>query len=243
MLDRRGTPQTGLPRADLTMGASSRNTSGRPDHQRMREHMADDQVQQPVLVIMGVSGSGKSTVAGILAGQLGWDLEEGDDLHPPANVAKMHAGIPLTDEDRWPWLESVAAWIREHTAAGLPGIITCSALKRIYRDRMRGDHVVFVHLAGDKDVIERRLSARLDHFMPTTLLDSQIDTLEPPGSDENTLVVNLGRRPAELAAEIIDRLGLTALPGSSTLGSGHPGASSAPPLGDLLTAPDAPPER
>jgi gluconokinase len=204
--------------------------------------MADDQTQQPVLVIMGVSGSGKSTVAGILAGQLGWDLEEGDDLHPPANVAKMHAGIPLTDEDRWPWLESVAAWIREHTAAGLPGIITCSALKRIYRDRMRGDHVVFVHLAGDKHVIERRLSARLDHFMPTTLLDSQIDTLEPPGPDENTLVVNLGRRPAELAAEIIDRLGLTAQPGSSTLGSGHPGASSAPPLGDLLTAPDAGPE-
>jgi len=205
--------------------------------------MADDRTQQPVLVIMGVSGSGKSTVAGILAGQLGWDLEEGDDLHPPANVAKMHAGIPLTDEDRWPWLESVAAWIREHTSAGLPGIITCSALKRIYRDRMRGDHVVFVHLAGDKDVIERRLSARLDHFMPTTLLDSQIDTLEPPGPDENTLVVNLGRRPAELAAEIIDRLGLTAQPGSSTLGSGHPGASSAPPPGDLQTAPDAPPER
>ncbi|HEY5116567.1 MAG TPA: gluconokinase [Nakamurella sp.] len=204
--------------------------------------MADEDTQQPVLVIMGVSGSGKSTVAGILAGRLGWDLEEGDDLHPPANVEKMHSGIPLTDEDRWPWLESVAAWIREHTAAGLPGIITCSALKRIYRDRIRGDHVVFVHLAGDKDIIERRMSARRDHFMPTTLLDSQIDTLEPPDPDENTLVVNIGRRPVDMAAEIIDRLGLTAQPGSSTSGSDHPAASSVPPPGDPLTAPDTPPE-
>ena len=211
------------------------------DHRRSRGQMAtDDNVQQqPVLVIMGVSGSGKSTVAGILAGQLGWDLEEGDDLHPEANVAKMHAGIPLTDEDRWPWLDSVAGWIREHTAAGLPGIITCSALKRIYRDRLRGEHVVFVHLAGDRDIIERRLSARLDHFMPTTLLDSQIDTLEPPGPDENTLVVNLGRRPAELAAEVIDRLGLTAAEGSSTLGSAHPGSSSAASL-DSFDSPDPP---
>lgn len=105
--------------------------------------MVLDSTQQPVLVIMGVSGSGKSTVAGILAGQLGWDLAEGDDLHPAANVAKMSAGIPLTDTDRWPWLDRVTEWITEHTAAGLPGIITCSALKRIYRDRMRGQHVIF----------------------------------------------------------------------------------------------------
>ena len=169
-----------------------------------------DHAQQPVLVIMGVSGSGKSTVAAILAGQLGWDLEEGDDLHPAANVAKMHAGTPLTDEDRWPWLDLVADWITEHTRAGLPGIITCSALKRIYRDRLRGDNVVFVHLAGNKDTIARRLNARMDHYMPSTLLDSQINTLEPPGPDENTLVVDLGRRPAEEAAEIIARLGLVA---------------------------------
>ncbi len=129
---------------------------------------------------------------------------------------------------------SVAGWINEHTAAGLPGIITCSALKRIYRDRMRGDNVVFVHLSGNKDTIERRLNARMDHFMPKTLLDSQINTLEPPGPDENTLVVDLGRKPAEEAAEIIDRLGLTVERGSSTLGSSHPGTSSAPPMGDLL---------
>ena len=93
---------------------------------------------------MGVSGCGKSTVAGVLAGRLGWDLGEGDDLHPAANVAKMAAGHPLTDEDRKPWLELVASWIREHTDAGRPGIITCSALKRSYRDVLRGDDVVFV---------------------------------------------------------------------------------------------------
>ena len=190
--------------------------------------------QQPVLVIMGVSGSGKSTVAGILAGQLGWDLAEGDDLHPAANVAKMSAGVPLTDDDRWPWLDRVSEWITEHTAAGIPGIITCSALKRTYRDRMRGDHVVFVHLTGDRETIGRRISARQDHFMPPALLDTQIATLEPPGPDENVLLVDLGRPPAEMAAQIITRLGLRPEPGSSSLGSDHPGTSSAPPLGDLF---------
>ena len=189
--------------------------------------------QQPVLVVMGVSGSGKSTVAAILAGQLGWDLEEGDDLHPPANVAKMASGQPLTDDDRWPWLDTVSEWITDHTTAGIPGIITCSALKRIYRDRMRGPNVVFVHLAGSKDQIGQRLAARTDHFMPTTLLDSQMTTLEPPGPDENTLTVNVGRKPAEVAAEIIQRLELTPQPGSSSLGSAHPGSSSAPQLSDL----------
>src|SRR5450755_3277203 len=157
---------------------------------------------------MGVSGSGKSTVAGILADQLGWDLEEGDELHPAANVAKMHAGIPLIDDDRRPWLESVSCWITEHTEAGLPGIITCSALKRIYRDRLRGENVLFVHLAGSTDQIGQRLAARTDHFMPTTLLDTQLSTLEPPGPDENTLAVDVGRRPAEVAAEIIRLLNL-----------------------------------
>ena len=159
--------------------------------------------QLPVLVVMGVSGSGKSTVAGILAGQLGWDLVERDDLHPAANVAKMSAGIPLTDEDRWPWLDRVAAWIRNHTATGVPGIITCSALKRSYRDKLSGDNVVFVHLAGSKDIIGQRLTARTDHYMPATLLDSQIATLEPPETGENALSIVAGRAPAEGAVEII----------------------------------------
>jgi len=201
--------------------------------------------QQPVLVVMGVSGSGKSTVAGILAGQLGWDLAEGDDLHPEANVAKMAAGHPLTDEDRWPWLDTVAAWITEHTMAGIPGIITCSALKRVYRDVMRGPDVVFVHLAGSKDQIGQRLASRLDHYMPPSLLESQIATLEPPGPDEKVLVVDVGRPPAQLAAEIIRRLDLHAEPFSSALGARTPGHSSAPPLRDLWsTGPSGPgPER
>jgi gluconokinase len=198
--------------------------------------MAVSNEQQPVLVIMGVSGSGKSTVAAILAGQLGWDLEEGDDLHPAANVAKMASGQPLTDEDRWPWLDRVSAWISDHATSGIPGIITCSAFKRIYRDRMRCSNVIFVHLAGSKDQIGQRLAARTDHFMPTTLLDSQLMTLEPPGPDENTLSVAVGRKPAEVAAEIIRRLDLTPQPGSSAFGPAHPGSSSAPPLRDLTRA-------
>ena len=192
-----------------------------------------DEEQQPVLVIMGVSGSGKSTIAGILAGQLGWDLEEGDDLHPPANVAKMAAGQPLTDDDRWPWLAKVSAWITDHTTAGIPGIITCSALKRIYRDRMRGPNVVFVHLAGSTDQIGQRLAARTDHFMPTTLLDSQCRRWNHPGRDENTLSVDVGRKPAEVAAEIIRRLDLRPARGVIGPGFGYPGASSAPALSDL----------
>jgi gluconokinase len=122
--------------------------------------------QQPVLVIMGVSGSGKSTVAGLLAGRLGWDLAEGDDLHPASNVAKMQAGEPLTDEDRWPWLESIAEWIRAHTQDGTPGVVTCSALKKRYRDALRGEGVVFVFLQGSKEKISDRLASRHGHFMP-----------------------------------------------------------------------------
>ena len=132
---------------------------------------AHARTQPPVLVVMGVSGCGKSTVAGILAGQLDWDLAEGDDLHPEANVAKMAAGVPLTDEDRWPWLDVITEWIADHTAAGWPGAVTCSALKRAYRDKLAGPNVVFVHLAGAKDIVEQRLAARLNHFMPGALLD------------------------------------------------------------------------
>jgi gluconokinase len=177
-----------------------------------------DAGQQPVLVIMGVSGSGKSTIAGILAGRLGWDLGERDDLHPSANVAKMASGEPLTDEDRRPWLDRVAGWIHTRTAAGRPGVITCSALKRTYRDRLRGDHVVLVHLTGPRDVIGQRLAARTDHFMPAGLLDSQLTALEPPGDDEKVLVVEVGRSPADVAAEIITLLRLhTSAP------SRHPG--------------------
>jgi gluconokinase/shikimate kinase len=159
---------------------------------------------------MGVSGSGKSTVAGLLAGRLGWDLAEGDDLHPEANVAKMHAGEPLTDEDRWPWLESIADWIRSHTEAGKPGVVTCSALKKRYRDILRGEGVVFVFLEGSRDKISDRLASRHGHFMPPALLESQFDALEAPTPDENFISLSVSATPAEEAQEIITRLHLDA---------------------------------
>ncbi len=158
---------------------------------------------------MGVSGSGKSTVAGVLARALFWDFQEGDDLHPASNVAKMASGVPLTDEDRLPWLDSIADWIRSRTRRGEPGIITCSALKRSYRDVLaRGSEgqVLFVHLVGTKTQLGDRLNHRTDHFMPRGLLDSQLSTLEPIGPDENALVFDIGPPPQEIAARIIAEL-------------------------------------
>lgn len=164
--------------------------------------------QQPVLVVMGVSGVGKSTVAALLSKRLGWDFAEGDTMHPTANVEKMASGLPLDDSDRWPWLDIVADWIRVHTDAGQPGIITCSALKRVYRDVLRGPDVVFVHLAGPTELIGERIEARTDHFMPPALLRSQVATLEPLGSDERHLVIDAGRTPEAEVEQIIDALGL-----------------------------------
>lgn len=177
-------------------------------------------VEPVVLVVMGVSGSGKSTIAGLLAGRLGWDLEEGDDLHPPANVAKMAAGHPLTDEDRKPWLVEVAAWIREHTDAGRPGLITCSALRRAYRDLLRGEHVVFVYLAGTHEEIAHRLAKRHGHFMPAALLDSQFATLEEPGPDERAITVDISAGASAEAERIITTLGLCAA--GASYGAGNP---------------------
>lgn len=165
-----------------------------------------DATRPPVLVIMGVSGCGKSTVSGMLAGILAWDLEEGDDLHPAANVAKMASGQALTDDDRWPWLDAVAQWIDAHIESGAPGIVTCSALKRVYRDRLRRPGVAFVHLDGPREIIAQRLNRRIDHFMPGSLLDSQFATLEPLEPDENGMVVNLGPSPREEVDEILTRM-------------------------------------
>lgn len=162
----------------------------------------------PVLVFMGVSSTGKSTVAAMLAGRLGWHFQEGDDLHPEANVAKMAAGHALTDEDRMPWLEIVASWIDERIAAGEPGIITCSALRRRYRDVLRRDEVTFVHFTGDRDLILQRMMRRQGHFMPPALLDSQFRTLEDPGDDEQHISVNVDQSPEQQTAEVISRLGL-----------------------------------
>ena len=139
------------------------------------------------IVIMGVSGCGKSTVGAALGAALGIPYRDGDDLHPAANVEKMRAGVPLSDEDRWPWLDRVAEVLREDA----PVIVGCSALRRVYRDRIRaggGGPVQFVHLVGSRNVIAARMAARTGHYMPTTLLDSQFATLEPPGPDEAVAV-------------------------------------------------------
>ncbi len=163
----------------------------------------------PILVVMGVSGAGKTTVAQELAVRLGWPLEEGDSLHPEANVAKMHAGIPLTDADREPWLAAVAAWIDGRRAAKLPGIITCSALKRAYRKVVIGDRpeVRLVYLRGSPALIAARLARRHGHFMPPSLLQSQLDALEEPGPEEDPLIVDIEPLPAQIAEAVIRMLG------------------------------------
>jgi ribose 5-phosphate isomerase A len=166
----------------------------------------------PILLLMGVSGAGKTTVGRELAARLGWPFEEGDALHPEANIAKMHAGHPLTDADRQPWLERVAAWIDGRRARGEPGIITCSALKRSYRDGVAGGRpeVRLVYLRGSRDVLTRHLTGRHGHFMPASLLQSQLDTLEEPDASENPLVVDVDQPVAQIVQAIIRKLGVAA---------------------------------
>jgi carbohydrate kinase (thermoresistant glucokinase family) len=161
-----------------------------------------------ILIVMGVSGSGKTTIAKDLASRLGWPFLEGDDLHPPANVQKMHAGIPLNDSDRKPWLDAIAAWIDARRAAGEPGVLTCSALKHAYRKILVGarEHVRLVYLKGDKALIARRLSERKGHFMPPSLLDSQFSTLEEPTPDEDPITVKLDGGVNEAVDNVITAL-------------------------------------
>jgi gluconokinase len=162
-----------------------------------------------VLVLMGVSGCGKTTVARILAGELGWSFEEGDALHPPSNIEKMQAGNPLTDADRQRWLASVADWAERRLDSGENGLITCSALKRSYRDviNRRGSGVVFVFLAGSKATIAPRLLVRQGHFMPASLLDSQFADLEDPDPDEPHIRVDIGPPADAIANGILQELG------------------------------------
>ncbi len=145
------------------------------------------------LVVMGVCGCGKSTIAQRIAERLGWPLAEGDDFHPEANIAKMSAGTPLTDDDRWPWLDLIVDWTREQAQAGQSTVVTCSALRRCYRDRLSAapGKTYFVHLAGDRSVLASRMGARTDHFMPATLLDSQLATLEQLEVGELGFVVDV----------------------------------------------------
>lgn len=164
-----------------------------------------------VIVVMGVSGSGKTTISALLAGRLHWEFEDADDFHPPANVAKMRNGVPLTDEDRWPWLRAIAAWIDKTRQAGGHGVVACSALKRSYRDVLIGDgrpDVRLVYLKGAATLIAKRQAARQGHFMPTGLMKSQFEALEEPGSDERPIVVPVSHRPRAMVEEIAAALGL-----------------------------------
>jgi gluconokinase len=152
-----------------------------------------------VVVVMGVAGTGKTTLGPLLAARLGVPYAEGDDFHPQANIAKMSAGVPLTDEDRWPWLDAIGDWA--HGRAGLGGVVSSSALKRSYRDRLRAaaPGVVFVHLTGDRALIEDRMAHRHGHFMPTALLDSQFATLQPLEADEAGVAVDVSGSPEQIA--------------------------------------------
>lgn len=167
------------------------------------------------VVVMGVSGSGKTTVAQGLASRAGLAFAEADEFHTAANVEKMRAGTPLTDEDRWPWLEALAAWMGGQAAGGRSTVIACSALRRAYRDVLRSGpphHVDFVHLDGPAEIIRQRLGAREGHYMPASLLDSQIATLEPLEPDESGIVLDLSLEPALLVEEAVERLGLSRQP-------------------------------
>ncbi|KQP41371.1 carbohydrate kinase [Methylobacterium sp. Leaf104] len=163
-----------------------------------------------VLVVMGVSGSGKSTVASRLAERLGWDFVDGDSFHTPEHVAKMRAGHPLDDDDRAPWLAAIGAWIDTQLQRRASGVVVCSALRRAYRDVLvRGRAGVrIVYLEGDRAVIEGRLARRQGHFMPAGLLDTQFAILEPPGPEENAVAVGIDGAPEAIVATILARLGL-----------------------------------
>jgi carbohydrate kinase (thermoresistant glucokinase family) len=149
------------------------------------------------IIIMGVSGSGKSTIGALLAERLGWPFADADGFHPPPNVAKMASGQPLTDEDRWPWLDAIAAHIGAARKAGQPVVVACSALRRAYRDRLRAGHgdLIFLHLSGASEVIAARQAARQGHFMPPSLMASQFATLEDTGDEPDAVAVSVADTP------------------------------------------------
>ena len=178
---------------------------------KKREAVSRDAGQRPVhLVVLGAAGTGKTTIGAGLAARLGLPFGEGDDFHSQANVAKMAAGTPLTDDDRWPWLEAIAAWIAAREAEGTPSISSCSSLKRAYRDLLRkgAPRVRFVHVAGDQAVLAARLADRQGHFFPPALLASQFAALEPLQPDEDAVTVDLTLTPEAQVEAALTALGL-----------------------------------
>jgi gluconokinase len=164
---------------------------------------------RPVVLIMGVSGCGKTTIGTLLGHRTGWPFMDADDLHPASNVAKMQRGIPLTDEDRWPWLDKVAAWISQRVRAGEPGVVACSALKRRYRDVLRraDPSLRVAYLRGSRAILAERLANRRGHFFPRQLLDAQLRDIEEPGPDEQPIIVLIGQSANHTVDEIQAGLG------------------------------------
>lgn len=173
--------------------------------------------EQPlIIVLMGVSGCGKSTAGLGLSKSLAWPFRDADTFHPPANIAKMSRSVPLTDADRWPWLDAVGQWVDLRLQTGEPGIVSCSALKRVYRQHIIGGRrgVRLVYLKGDLELIATRLKGRKNHFMPAALLRSQFEALEEPQAAERPIIVPVGMSPRRVVRTILDRLGLgRAIPG------------------------------
>jgi gluconokinase len=167
-----------------------------------------------VVVVMGVSGSGKSTIGARLAQRLEWTFTDGDDLHSDANIAKMHGGVPLTDDDRWPWLDAIAGWIDDTRRSGGHGVVACSALKRRYRDVLIGNRadVRLVYLQGEERTIADRLAGRHGHFMPAALLHSQFEQLDEPTPDEHPIVVPIAGTPDDTVVRIVAALGIAPAP-------------------------------
>lgn len=167
------------------------------------------------LVVMGVAGSGKSTIAAALSQQLGWACAEADEFHPQSNIDKMTQGIPLQDEDRWPWLQEIQGWMTHNAAAGTSTVLTCSALKQSYRTLLSDakGRVLFIHLDGTAELLGQRMQGREGHFMPPTLLPSQLATLEPLTSSElasGSLRLDITKSPEEIVATVLDALKLPA---------------------------------
>ena len=169
-----------------------------------------DVAAPPAIVVMGVAGSGKTTVGAMLAERLAWDFRDADSFHPPANIEKMRAGRPLSDADRWPWLDAIAAWIEERRRNGAHGVVTCSALKRAYRDRLRDGRadIRFVHLDGDIALISARMAKRRRHFMPVSLLESQFAALERPVDEPDALILPVDRPPEAIVEAVLAGLRL-----------------------------------
>ena len=193
-----------LPTFNVTPAGLALHTMTYAEHNAERTRI----VTPVILIVAGVSGSGKTTVGALLAGRLRWPFADADTFHPEANVAKMRAGIPLTDADRQPWLRAITAWMDERIAAGQSAVVTCSALKRAYRDQLLAERpaATMVFLQVSREVLEQRLTSRHGHFFPEKLLDSQLAALEPPVPDERVQVVLAEGDPAQTAAKIIATL-------------------------------------